>query len=135
MTECRSFCRRTTTTLASKPKLDDLKKLKCLFEPFPDSELIAYHVNPIVNNSRHDAADCIESTEKHSTKCIQVKWKPWESNPKPSQGDAGMGFTESAPVVSALCLQRDGTRLKRGRARRFTRSVLIPYSSGISDHL
>ena len=44
------------------PKLDDPNKLNYLFEPFPDSELIAYPVNPVVNNARHDAADCIEST-------------------------------------------------------------------------
>jgi hypothetical protein len=86
-----------------EPKLDDLKRLNCLFEPFPDSELIAYHVNPVVNNARHDAADCIESTEKHSTKYIQVKWKPWGTrnprkvmpawdlqNPPPLCGNSGL---------------------------------------------
>lgn len=39
----------------------DPDKLKYLFEPPPDSELIAYKVNPVVNNARHDAADCIEA--------------------------------------------------------------------------
>jgi putative SOS response-associated peptidase YedK len=42
---------------------DDPEKLKYLFEPLPDSELIITPVNPVVNNAHHDAADCIESMQ------------------------------------------------------------------------
>jgi putative SOS response-associated peptidase YedK len=40
---------------------DDPEKLKYLFEPLPDDELVALPVNTVVNNARHDAPDCIES--------------------------------------------------------------------------
>ena len=39
----------------------DPGNLNYLFEPYPDSELVAQPANPVVNNARHDAADCIES--------------------------------------------------------------------------
>lgn len=40
---------------------EDEEKLTYLFEPLPDDELIAYPVNPVVNNARNETADCIEA--------------------------------------------------------------------------
>jgi putative SOS response-associated peptidase YedK len=43
------------------PETTDAAKLNYLFEPCPVEELTAYPVNPVVNNARHDGADCIEA--------------------------------------------------------------------------
>ena len=35
-------------------------KLSYLFEPFPADEMVSYAVNPVVNSTRHEGADCID---------------------------------------------------------------------------
>jgi putative SOS response-associated peptidase YedK len=43
------------------PQTTDAAKLSYLFEPCRVDELTAYPVNPVVNNARHEGADCIEA--------------------------------------------------------------------------
>jgi putative SOS response-associated peptidase YedK len=42
------------------PETTDPASLAHLFGPLPVDELTAYAVNPVVNNARHEGADCIE---------------------------------------------------------------------------
>lgn len=42
------------------PETKDATTLAYLFEPFPADELVAYPVNPIVNNARNEGPQCIE---------------------------------------------------------------------------
>ena len=43
------------------PQTTDATNLTYLFVPFPIEELTAYPVNSVVNNARHEGADCIEA--------------------------------------------------------------------------
>jgi putative SOS response-associated peptidase YedK len=43
------------------PEVTDATTLEYLMAPFPADEMKATAVNPIVNNARHDAPDCIEA--------------------------------------------------------------------------
>jgi len=43
------------------PEATNPATLAYLFEPAPANELVATPVNPVVNNARHEGADCVEA--------------------------------------------------------------------------
>jgi putative SOS response-associated peptidase YedK len=46
------------------PDEHDRTRLQALLKPYPAEEMDAYDVNPIVNNTRNDAPDCIAPAAK-----------------------------------------------------------------------